>query len=246
MRRFDLHVHSRFSHDSLMRAKNIVRTARKKGLSGIAITDHDTIAGGLEAKKYESDDFIIIVGAEYQTSAGHILGLFLRREIAASRDSQAVISAIHEQGGLAILAHPYKYESAISWDLLKALDALEICNSRAENVPGSGRNNIKARELAAQGKLGITAGSDAHFLFEIGRSVWQCDEVLHERDVYRALKEKRGACTGRYTSVMVEGMSQMVKSYKLQKWEIVPKTLLKIPFAYIKALGMRPLRKAGK
>ena len=55
--KFDLHIHSKYSHDGVMEPKKIVDIAIKKKLDGIAITDHDTIRGGLESKKYETRDF---------------------------------------------------------------------------------------------------------------------------------------------------------------------------------------------
>ena len=51
----DLHIHSKYSYDGILEPKDIVKIAIKKGLDGIAITDHNTVKGALEAKKYEYD-----------------------------------------------------------------------------------------------------------------------------------------------------------------------------------------------
>jgi len=45
--KYDLHIHSKYSHDSLLSPDNILKVARKRGLGGIAVTDHNTILGGI-------------------------------------------------------------------------------------------------------------------------------------------------------------------------------------------------------
>ena len=121
---YDLHMHSRHSFDGLMAPAHIVRIARRRGLAGIAVSDHNTIAGGLEAVAANHDpDFLVIVGAEMQTEVGDILGLFLTREI-TSRRSLDVVADIHEQGGIAILPHPYAHHQNLTPELLGCLDGV--------------------------------------------------------------------------------------------------------------------------
>ena len=61
--KYDLHIHSKYSSDGILEVKEIVKAAIKRGLDGIAITDHNTIKGGIEAKKYETDGLKVIVGS---------------------------------------------------------------------------------------------------------------------------------------------------------------------------------------
>jgi len=80
--KFDLHIHSEYSSDSFVPIKKILKFSKKIGLSGIAITDHNTIKGGLEAKKLNKSDLVIIIGSEITlNNGGELLGLFLQREI---------------------------------------------------------------------------------------------------------------------------------------------------------------------
>lgn len=80
--KFDLHVHTNHS-DGRLSPTEIVNLAIRKGLSGIAITDHDTTTGIDEAinqsKKY--DNFKVIPGIElssiYNNEEVHILGYFI-------------------------------------------------------------------------------------------------------------------------------------------------------------------------
>lgn len=79
--KYDLHVHSKYSVDGYVEPEVIVKTAQKRGLSGVAVTDHNTIKGGLKAKKYETEDLRVIVGSEIETNRGEVIGLFLSEEI---------------------------------------------------------------------------------------------------------------------------------------------------------------------
>jgi predicted metal-dependent phosphoesterase TrpH len=76
-----------------MKPADIIRIARRKRLSGVAITDHNTIKGVLEAQNQSIKDFFIICGAEIETEQGDILGLFLTEEI-QSRKALDVIDEI--------------------------------------------------------------------------------------------------------------------------------------------------------
>ncbi|MCK4455614.1 MAG: PHP domain-containing protein, partial [Thermoplasmata archaeon] len=73
--KMDLHIHSAFSSDGSEKPKDIVTYARKMGLDGIAILDHNEIRGSLRA--YEMckgfDDFLVVRGVEVSTEAGHIV-----------------------------------------------------------------------------------------------------------------------------------------------------------------------------
>ena len=72
----DFHIHTRYSFDSLMKPKKIMKIAKKIGLNAVAILDHNTIRGALETKKFEKDyDIRVIVGAEINTDVGDIVGM---------------------------------------------------------------------------------------------------------------------------------------------------------------------------
>jgi len=165
--KIDLHIHSRYSHDGLLRPSDIVRIARQKGLNGIAITDHNTIRGGEEAKQYETEDFKVIVGAEVMTDRGEITGLFLSREI-QSRCLLDVIAEIKAQGGLVVVPHPFDQPRRSAFHITaehaSLVDAVEGFNSRCIFQS----YNRKAIEFASQHNLPIVGGSDAHYANEIG------------------------------------------------------------------------------
>ena len=77
--KYDLHIHSKYSNDGGLEPEKIVEIAAKRGLRGIAITDHNTIKGGLMATQYETEDLKVIVATEIMTQKSEITGLFLSK-----------------------------------------------------------------------------------------------------------------------------------------------------------------------
>lgn len=169
MKYFDLHVHSKYSSDGVLRPEEIIKIAIKKGLNGVAITDHNTIKGGICAKKYETDDFEVIVGSEIFTDRGDVIGLFLSEEI-KSRQFHDVISEVKEQDGIIVIPHPFdelRHSSFHPEDCdVGLIDCIEIFNSRCI-CP---KYNDKAIEFKTKHRLNFTGGSDAHFSNEIGNA----------------------------------------------------------------------------
>jgi predicted metal-dependent phosphoesterase TrpH len=165
--KYDLHIHTKYSPDGVLEPAKIVKIAMKVGLRGIAITDHNTIRGGLETKQFETDDFKVIVGSEIRTERGEIIGLFLSQEIKPG-EVKRVVSEIKSQGGIAIIPHPFDAlrHSAFhpSEEDLGLIDAIEVYNSRCIFQS----YNERAAEFVRKHHLPMVAGSDAHFANEIG------------------------------------------------------------------------------
>jgi predicted metal-dependent phosphoesterase TrpH len=188
--RCDLHLHSHHSFDSLVTPRAIFRTARRRGLRAIAVTDHETIAGGLEARAAAPKDLVVIVGCEIHTECGDIVCLFLREEI-RSRDALGVIAEAHGQGGIAFLPHPLQsHPASIPDAVLDACDGFEGLNSRAGSfspVSVSGDSTHWER-LAGKAVLG---NSDAHFASQIGLAWTEITGPATEENVRRSILECR-------------------------------------------------------
>ena len=216
--KFDLHIHSKYSSDSLLRPDTIIKIAKKKGLNGVAITDHNTIKGGVEASNVnKDDDFVVIVGSETKTEYGDVLGLFLTDEI-RSRVFADVVDEIRDQGGLTVLAHPFRKGIVFPRDLLGHVDLIEGFNARSpKNL------NQKAIELARDCRMSVTAGSDAHLGFEIGGGRAVTRTRTPEGDGVRcALKSGETQIEGKEPSYyLVHGLSLgteiMVSAYAVLK-----------------------------
>jgi predicted metal-dependent phosphoesterase TrpH len=210
LRRYDLHFHSRHSYDSLSSPRGIIRAARRAGLAGIAVTDHGTIAGGLETQALAPDGLLVIVGAEIYTDIGDVVCLFLTREIAA-KNALEVIDETHRQGGVAFLPHPLRsHPKAIPAAVLEALDGYEALNARAGFFDASHEviSNPQWRPLMRKSALG---NSDAHFSGEIGRAYTMISGPPTAESVRRAILEGRvlhggvsGGALGFYGSQLVK------------------------------------------
>ncbi|WP_340817846.1 PHP domain-containing protein [Methanolobus sp. WCC4] len=166
--KFDLHTHTKYSKKcGALPPKKLVHAAMQRGLNGIAVTDHDTIDGALEAKKYETKDFAVIIGCEITTNEGEITGLFLHHPI-MSKEAEDVIDEIHKQGGIAVVPHPFDtYRAKRLKEVDKycsKIDAIEVFNSRCIDE----KSNLMARQFALENNMPRVGGSDAHNLNEIG------------------------------------------------------------------------------
>lgn len=194
MKKYDLHIHSNKSSCSNLTPGKILKTAKKRKLNGIAVVDHNTIAGALKVKKANKDrNFEVIVGAEIKTKHGEIIGLYLKKEI-KSRNIFKVIEEIKKQKGLVIVPHPFTYgilRKGAKSHLLKIKDKIDAIESRNCRCMFKSEN-IKASKFAKKYKLAVTAGSDAHFASEIGG----CYTVFNG-DLRTALKKKTTKAYGK-------------------------------------------------
>ena len=191
--RYDLHIHTHYSKCSNLKPDVILKTAKEKGLNGIAITDHNSIKGALEVAKLNKDkNFEVIIGEEIKTLQGEVLGLYLKQEIITDNLEDA-INQIKKQGGLAILAHPFAYiRQSFRGDIEKLknkLDGIECFNSRTL-YPWLDK---RANKLAETHNLAKTGSSDAHFWFEIGAGYTEFKGSLKQ-----ALKNKNTFISGTY------------------------------------------------
>ena len=167
MLKLDLHIHSQYSDDGQGSPKFIIKSLQKKGLNGMAITDHNTIEGSLKALKVAPKDFIVIPGIEISTKDGHIIALNVKEDISRNLSVEETIDNIIDLGGLAIVPHLFRNMSGIKKEKLKKIHtkipAIEVYNSCS--LP---KTNIKTAKIAKDLSLGGTGGSDSHDLVYVG------------------------------------------------------------------------------
>jgi predicted metal-dependent phosphoesterase TrpH len=165
----DLHCHTRGSFDSLSSPADVMRAAHDRGLTHLAITDHDKIDVALEARELAPPGLTVIVGEEVKTRDGDLICVFLERAIPPGLSAVETIAAAREQGGLVGLPHPFdgmrgsilKDESMAH--IVNAVDWVETHNARV-----IGKGNEQASQLALERGLGGVAVSDAHSIMEVG------------------------------------------------------------------------------
>lgn len=167
----EFHCHTDASSDSLIRPADLIRAARRKGIDRLIVTDHNSIRGARAAQSLDPE--LIIVGEEILTTRGEILAAFVQEEIPPMLTPQETIRRLKEQGAFISVSHPFDSMRKGGWreadllEIIRDVDAIEIYNSRCI-FP---HFNWQARQFALRHGLAGTAGSDAHALFEVGRSV---------------------------------------------------------------------------
>jgi predicted metal-dependent phosphoesterase TrpH len=177
----DLHVHSMYSADSIITPKELVFFAKKRGLTAVAVTDHNQVEG---ARKIASEtDFLIIPGTEVSSLDGHIIGLNVQEAIPKGLTADETVDRIHQAGGIAIACHPFAlYKGSVGKHVNKKFDAVETKN--ASSFPYNSAST-KADRLADRFGLPKVAGTDAH----IGQAIGCAYTVIDaEPDVEAILK----------------------------------------------------------
>lgn len=172
----DLHIHSTQSDGLATPSEIVAYAATQTDLKIIAVTDHNTIEGGLRALDAAADHpgIQVVVGSEITSKWGHILGLFLSEDVPAGMSARDTIAAINEQGGIAIIAHPFANRAFGPFGLKSlgnridqvAFQAMEVYNSSPYLIHA---NRLAAKAFAAGQGVAATGGSDAHVLKAVGR-----------------------------------------------------------------------------
>ena len=197
----DLHIHTTASDGTATVPELLEYVARTTDLRVIGITDHDSIAGAKEAAHLARQFGInVIIGEEVSTTDGHLLALFIDTFLPPHRPAAETIAAIHAQGGLAIVPHPFDRSVSslgrsglqhAGWDF----DAIEGFNA---GVIWSQRGcNGAARHAAAAMGLPAIGGSDAHTLATVGLG-YTLFPGATANDLYCAIQAKQASWGGSY------------------------------------------------
>jgi predicted metal-dependent phosphoesterase TrpH len=171
--KLDLHNHTSFSADGAMSPAELLRAARASGLGYVAVTDHNSVEGALQAAALaDADPSLprVIPGIEISTADGDVIALYVLRPIPAGLPARETMALIREQGGLVYLPHPYDMlrrgtiTSRVREEAGHEADIVEVLNGRAL-TPFSIRNS---QRLALRHGKARGAGSDAHRAAEVG------------------------------------------------------------------------------
>ena len=181
--KFDIHIHTNHS-DGMMSPQDAVKQAAKS-LDGMAIADHDTMAGVSAAKAAAKKLGIIFIPAvEITTQFGDILALGVQ-ETPKTKNIPDILDNIRQQGGVAIIAHPFAGYFQVSLaDIVSMLkdkiDAIEVYNASTP-MPA----NLEASRLAKKLSMVGVAGSDAHFPEMVGAAY----TISDDSNIVRAIKK---------------------------------------------------------
>ena len=222
--RADLHIHTLASDGTAGIVEILDHVERSTDLDVIAITDHERIDAALAARAISRDRGLraqVVVGEEVTTRGGHLLGLFLTERVKPLQSLRSTIAAIHDQGGLAIPAHPLvPYPlCAQGWVLRRLIadpdprfrpDALEAFNPTTLGRPMHGR----VVRFAAEQGLPTVGNSDAHAAAAIGTG-WTTFPGHDPDDLRRAIVEGRTHHHGSFhgTASQLGTFGQQLRKY---------------------------------
>jgi predicted metal-dependent phosphoesterase TrpH len=174
----DMHIHSMASDGTASAVQILEYVEHYTDLDVIAIADHERIEAALECRRLAAERgsrVDVVVAEEVTTRSGHLLGLFLKARLKRNQRLETTVGEIHEQGGLAIVPHPFSAFTKgmrkhaimrihLSPDPLIYWDALE-----GYNPSTAGRYGRAATiRLAAELGLPLVGNSDGHTLDTIG------------------------------------------------------------------------------
>jgi predicted metal-dependent phosphoesterase TrpH len=173
----DLHVHTTFS-DGTASVPAVLERAKKCGLDIVAITDHNTVEGALQALELAPQYGIqVIPGVEISTADGHLLALSLQQTVPAGLPLLETVLRVGELGGFCIAPHPvaesmglkslgaYLVRQTLRDDeAARILIGIEAYNAQLFEHAA----NDAARILAERSGIAQTGSSDAHFVDAVG------------------------------------------------------------------------------
>jgi hypothetical protein len=240
----DMHFHTNHS-DSHTTVSSAVRSARKKRI-GIAITDHNTISGVVEAERLAEGESLIIPGIEVSAAEGpHILLFFYSSDelvefykrdlekkkgpspfLATSLSTPDLLEITEGYNCIRAAAHPYGY-FVLNRGVAKSVEKDELDEdvfSRMEAIEVicggmAHRNNLKAATLALTCNLGIVGGSDGHMLRDLG-GVLTCTPSESVEDLLDDIIHQRSLVVGAERNVVDKGMMSMMVLSKHLRYTI--------------------------
>jgi len=194
----DFHVHTKYSKDSNIEPKELIKKARKLGYTALGITDHNEVRGALYTKKINRyKELLILVGQEVKTEKGELI-VFGTSENLSNKNFFELLDYARDNNLFLVIPHRFDWirASALSRHLsyeeirkcAEKVDAIECMNARAL----FDRFNNKAKDFAMAIGKPCVAGSDSHLLEEFGAVKTYVDAEHSEEDIYEAVR--KGLC----------------------------------------------------
>ncbi len=216
--RADFHIHTQVSPDSSMSPQALVAACQRAGLDAIAVTDHHTIRGALAVR--DVAPFMVVIGAEFRTADGEVIGLFLEEDIPRGLSAVETIGRIKDQGGVVQIPHPFdrfRRKHITEDTLLQVLpdvDVIEAFNARTTLKSDTMRGVEFIQHHAAAHPVLPTGVTDAHTPFEIGHAYVEMPSFDGSTGFLQALQH--GRIVGRRTTPLI---------HLSTRWTVVKKKL---------------------
>lgn len=215
---FEFHCHTApYSKDAGAKLDSVIKRCEKRGVRGITITDHDEMEGAFQLKSMAPDWLDVIVGEEINTSAGEIIGIFLKEKIRPGLSPKETLAEIKRQGGISVIPHPFdrfRHKVLATSELEKnihAIDAIEIFNARNLLM----EDNQKAADFAKKHGKPVICASDAHFIGEYGRTVMEGIDHSSPETFMRTLNQENFRL--RKSSILFHILTKYMKAINRMK-----------------------------
>jgi predicted metal-dependent phosphoesterase TrpH len=217
--RIDFHTHTGHSSDCLLPAARLLGAAVRRGLAAIAVTDHNSLGGALQAQALAErqpelfPNLLVYAGEEVMTSEGEVIGLFLREAIPRGLTPEETIARIRGQNGLVIVPHPFdrlrrsRLTAAALCRVAPLVDAIEVFNART-TIPA---DNARALAFARQHRLALIGGSDAHVAPEVGNGYVEVDSAPAGEPGALLAQVRQGRVGGRLSFPLVHASSKLAR-----------------------------------
>ena len=174
------------------------------GLNAIAICDHDTIEGSLEAQRLVEEggfDIVVIPGIEVTTKRGHLLVLGAQQAFPKNRSPEEIIRMARAQDCMVVAPHPFKgYPRSLGDVADLDVDAVGVLNSRYI----LGWFNKKAEKMAQKLDLPMLGNSDAHFVEMVGRAYTKVDSKPSVDAIFKAIVSGKTSVYGTRTPINIQ------------------------------------------
>ena len=182
---------NKYSTDSHISIEEIVREAKRKGLDGIALTNHENPDVVKEIDELvEKYDFVIFPGVEYLTKDGDIVAFGIDKLPEEQMSAQEFIEYVDKFGGTCTAAHPYRTNNRGLEDKLYTVKGL----TAIEGYNGSTSDYHNGLAVKAGNELGIQVigSSDAHVVEKVGVYATLLPyKVKNVKELIEALKTNR-------------------------------------------------------
>lgn len=215
--RVDMHLHTMWSGDATTTPDELRDAVAETGIDVLCITDHSTINGAVELAASGVLGCRVIVGEEVRTTAGEIIGLFLRDRLPFGMKPAEAAGAVHAQGGLVYVPHPFDpMRHCMAEDALVALagggqvDAIEVLNAKVSLA----HLNERAATFAAERGIAAGAGSDAHEPSAIGAAYVEMPDFDDGDPASFLASLRRGRAVGHHYDAPRQWRPRIVPSTK--------------------------------
>lgn len=175
----DMHIHTtNGASDSQLRPEEMSEIAKRIGLTGVNVTEHDRVWDRYTAEAFRRDHphLFLSPGMEVSTDMGHIVVVGLKEYVGGIRKCSELRRVVDSVGGFMVVAHPFRHffdpvtftrhgkqQPEMTAENLAKMPVFELVHGiEVLNGANTMRENYMALQVATLlGKPG-TGGSDAH------------------------------------------------------------------------------------